>query len=92
MLRRTHGEVAGDLVTTTPGAPLMFRPTVVQTPAFITITILVWRFACGLIRLLYRHPVAILATLTPSIWSSGTAGRRRPGRSVPSSSRSRPGG
>ncbi|MEV4159138.1 FtsK/SpoIIIE domain-containing protein [Nonomuraea dietziae] len=65
MLRRTHGEVAGDLVTTTPGAPLMFRPTVVQTPAFITITILVWRFACGLVRLVYRHPIAILATLSP---------------------------
>ncbi|RVX45452.1 S-DNA-T family DNA segregation ATPase FtsK/SpoIIIE [Nonomuraea polychroma] len=80
MLRRTHGEVAGDLVTTTPGAPLMFRPTVVQTPAIITITILIWRFASGLVRLVYRHPIAVaislglaaLAVLHGWKWAAGT--------------------
>jgi S-DNA-T family DNA segregation ATPase FtsK/SpoIIIE len=61
MFRRAQGEVTGDLITTTPGAPLMFRPTVMQTPAFITITILVWRFLFGAVRMLYRHPIAITA-------------------------------
>ncbi|WP_240197002.1 FtsK/SpoIIIE domain-containing protein [Nonomuraea lactucae] len=41
----------------------MFRPTVVQTPAFITITILLWRFLLGTVRMIYRHPIAIGATL-----------------------------
>ncbi|MGW0192086.1 FtsK/SpoIIIE domain-containing protein [Nonomuraea sp. NPDC003201] len=63
MFRRTSGEVTGDLVTTTPGAPLMFRPTVVQTPAFITLMILGWRFSCGLVRTVYRHPVAVTITV-----------------------------
>ncbi|GAA4532901.1 FtsK/SpoIIIE domain-containing protein [Nonomuraea ferruginea] len=65
MLRRTHGEVAGDLVTTNPGAPVMFRPTVVQTPAIITLCVLAWRFVSGLVRLLYRHPIAVHAYLAP---------------------------
>ncbi|MBB6346094.1 S-DNA-T family DNA segregation ATPase FtsK/SpoIIIE [Nonomuraea muscovyensis] len=40
----------------------MFRPTVVQTPAIITITLLCWRLLLGTVRMLYRHPIAIVAT------------------------------
>ncbi|WP_245765334.1 FtsK/SpoIIIE domain-containing protein [Nonomuraea jiangxiensis] len=52
------------MVTTSPGAPLMFRPTVVQTPVFITIIILAWRVLRGLARAIYRHPIVVLVSLS----------------------------
>ncbi|MFD2349861.1 hypothetical protein ACFSTC_11565 [Nonomuraea ferruginea] len=40
--------------------PRSYRP-----PAIITLCVLAWRFVSGLVRLLYRHPIAVHAYLAP---------------------------
>ncbi|MEU6713753.1 FtsK/SpoIIIE domain-containing protein [Nonomuraea sp. NPDC046802] len=67
MFKRLPGDEIRNLVTTTPDTAVVFRPAVIQTPAILTLIIFAWRLLAGLVRLLWRHPVAMLATLTPGV-------------------------
>ncbi|MFG1690328.1 FtsK/SpoIIIE domain-containing protein [Nonomuraea sp. NPDC049269] len=73
MFRKLPGDEARNLVSTTPDTAIVFRPAVVTTPAIITIVIFAWRLLVGLVRLSWRHPVAVLAVLIPAalIWLYG---------------------
>ncbi|MER7506659.1 FtsK/SpoIIIE domain-containing protein [Nonomuraea pusilla] len=65
MFKRLPGDEARNLVTTTPDTAVVFRPAVVTTPAILTLIIFAWRVLAGLVRLLWRHPVAALVALMP---------------------------
>jgi S-DNA-T family DNA segregation ATPase FtsK/SpoIIIE len=68
VFRRLPGETAG-LVTTTPETSIVFRPTVVQTPAIVTLVIWGYRLIAGAIRLVVRHPIAVAVTGgTAALW------------------------
>ncbi|GAA2875326.1 FtsK/SpoIIIE domain-containing protein [Streptosporangium fragile] len=67
MFRKLPGDEAQHLVTTTPDTAVVFRPAVVQTPAIITLVIFVWRMLAGLVRLLWRHPIASAITAVPGV-------------------------
>ncbi|GLW10318.1 hypothetical cell division FtsK/SpoIIIE protein [Microtetraspora sp. NBRC 13810] len=70
MWRRLPGEETAGLVSTSPGTPVVFRPTVVPTPAFITIIILTWRLIWGALITIYLHPIAaslVAATATATV-------------------------
>ncbi|NBE95098.1 cell division protein FtsK [Nonomuraea sp. KC401] len=67
MFKRLPGDEARNLVTTTPDTAVVFRPAVVTTPAILTLIIFAWRLFVGLVRLVWRHPVAMLAVLTPGV-------------------------
>ncbi|MBG0814656.1 FtsK/SpoIIIE domain-containing protein [Planomonospora sp. ID82291] len=66
MLRRLPGEEARGLVSTTPDTAVVFRPAVVRTPAIVTIVIFLWRVLAGLVRLVWRHPIAVSAVAVPA--------------------------
>ncbi|WP_336216827.1 FtsK/SpoIIIE domain-containing protein [Nonomuraea sp. LPB2021202275-12-8] len=59
MFKRLPGDEARNLVSTTPDTAVVFRPAVVKTPAALTIVILAWRMLTGLVRTIWRHPVAV---------------------------------
>ncbi|MFI7643160.1 FtsK/SpoIIIE domain-containing protein [Nonomuraea sp. NPDC049400] len=65
MFRRLPGDEARNLVSTTPDTAIVFRPAVVTTPAIVTIVILACRLLVGLVRLIWRHPIAVLAASVP---------------------------
>ncbi|MEV0234701.1 FtsK/SpoIIIE domain-containing protein [Nonomuraea sp. NPDC050786] len=65
MFKRLPGDEARNLVTTTPDTAVVFRPTVVTTPAILTLLIFALRVLAGCVRLVWRHPVAVLVTLSP---------------------------
>lgn len=65
MLRKLPGDEVKGLVSTTPDTAVVFRPAVVRTPAIITIVIFTWRRLAGLIRLVWRHPVAVAVVSGP---------------------------
>ncbi|MFF4773326.1 FtsK/SpoIIIE domain-containing protein [Microtetraspora fusca] len=65
MLRKLPGDEARNLVSTTPDTAVVFRPAVVRTPAFVTIVIWLSRLVAGLVRLVWRHPIASAVTLAP---------------------------
>ncbi|WP_433436281.1 FtsK/SpoIIIE domain-containing protein [Nonomuraea sp. CA-141351] len=67
MFRRLPGDQARDLVTTTPDTAVVFRPAVVTTPAILTLIILAGRILAGLVRVTWRHPIAMLAAVTPGV-------------------------
>ncbi|MEV0626795.1 FtsK/SpoIIIE domain-containing protein [Nonomuraea wenchangensis] len=67
MFKRLPGDQARDLVTTTPDTAVVFRPAVVTTPAILTLIILVGRALTGLVRMTWRHPVAMLAVVAPGV-------------------------
>ncbi|XVQ84008.1 hypothetical protein ACQP2K_35090 [Microbispora siamensis] len=67
MLRRLPGDEARNLVSTTPDTAVVFRPAVMQTPALVTIVIWLARLLRGLIRTLWRHPIACTAALAPVV-------------------------
>ncbi|MBG0826986.1 cell division protein FtsK [Planomonospora sp. ID67723] len=73
MFKKLPGDEARTLVSTTPDTAVVFRPAVVQTPAIITILIFIGRLVVGLVRLTWRHPVAvsIVAGFTAVIWLYG---------------------
>ncbi|TDD49727.1 cell division protein FtsK [Nonomuraea terrae] len=58
MFKRLPGDEARNLVSTTPDTAVVFRPAVVKTPAIITIIVLVCRMFAGLVRIVWRHPIA----------------------------------
>ncbi|MEU0566470.1 FtsK/SpoIIIE domain-containing protein [Nonomuraea sp. NPDC005983] len=59
MFKRMPGDEPHRIVSTTPDTAVVFKPAVVQTPAFITFVIYGWRFASALILTIWRHPVAV---------------------------------
>ncbi|MDA0635952.1 FtsK/SpoIIIE domain-containing protein [Nonomuraea sp. CA-218870] len=67
MLRRLPGDEARNLVSTTPDTAVVFRPAVMQTPAIVTIVIWLARLLRGLIRMLWRHPIACTAAVAPAV-------------------------
>ncbi|WP_436758210.1 FtsK/SpoIIIE domain-containing protein [Streptosporangium sp. V21-05] len=67
MFKKLPGDEARTLVTTTPDTAVVFRPAVVRTPAILTITIFLWRLLLGVIRLLWRHPVAVVLAAAPVV-------------------------
>jgi S-DNA-T family DNA segregation ATPase FtsK/SpoIIIE len=71
MLRRLPGDEVRGLVSTTPDTAVVFRPAVVQTPAIITIVVILGRFIAGLLRTVIVHPVAVLVVIVPAVvWYS----------------------
>ncbi|MGW4637058.1 FtsK/SpoIIIE domain-containing protein [Sphaerisporangium sp. NPDC004334] len=64
MLRKLPGDYTREIVSTVPNA-LVFRPTVVNTPAIVTLVAIVSRAMAGLVRIVWRHPIACLAVATP---------------------------
>ncbi|GHE35989.1 hypothetical cell division FtsK/SpoIIIE protein [Streptosporangium violaceochromogenes] len=70
MFKKLPGDEAQRLVSTTPDTAVVFRPAVVTTPAILTILILTGRLIAGLMRTLWRHPVASAAVAVPGvIWT-----------------------
>ncbi|WP_188188500.1 FtsK/SpoIIIE domain-containing protein [Nonomuraea sp. SYSU D8015] len=59
MFKRLPGDEARSLVSTTPDTAVVFRPAVLKTPAVVTLLIYGWRFLAGLVRTIWRHPVAV---------------------------------
>ncbi|MBG0814322.1 FtsK/SpoIIIE domain-containing protein [Planomonospora sp. ID82291] len=66
MFKKMPGDEAQHLVSTTPDTAVVFRPAVVRTPAFVTLVIFAWRVLAGLVRLLWRHPVASAVIAVPA--------------------------
>ncbi|TQS29071.1 FtsK/SpoIIIE domain-containing protein [Microbispora sp. KK1-11] len=64
MFRKLPGDEARNLVSTTPDTAVVFRPAVVRTPAIVTIVIWLSRLVAGLVRLIVRHPVAVVVPVT----------------------------
>lgn len=50
------------VVTTTPDTTIVFRPTVVKTPAIVTLAIWGYRLVAGVVRMVIRHPIAVTVT------------------------------
>ncbi|WP_084463642.1 FtsK/SpoIIIE domain-containing protein [Microtetraspora fusca] len=70
MFRKLPGDEARNLVSTTPDTAVVFRPAVVRTPAFVTIVIWLSRLVAGLIRIVWRHPIAVAGPAVPGvIWT-----------------------
>ncbi|MBG0820498.1 cell division protein FtsK [Planomonospora sp. ID91781] len=67
MFKKLPGDEAPTLVSTTPDTAVVFRPAVVQTPAIITIVIFAWRLLVGLVRLTWRHPIALAVLTVPAV-------------------------
>ena len=67
MLRKLPGDEVRTLVSTTPDTAVVFRPAVVQTPAVITIVVMLGRFITGLIRTVITHPIATTALVAPGV-------------------------
>ncbi|MBB5130665.1 S-DNA-T family DNA segregation ATPase FtsK/SpoIIIE [Thermocatellispora tengchongensis] len=45
-------------MSTTPDTNIVFRPVVVRTPAWITLTVWLWRLLVAVVKTVWRHPVA----------------------------------
>ncbi|MBB2908766.1 hypothetical protein FHS43_000012 [Streptosporangium becharense] len=73
MFKKLPGDEAQHLVTTTPDTAVVFRPAVLHTPAIITVLIFAWRMLAGLIRVIWRHPIAAAVVAVPAAlgWFSG---------------------
>ncbi|MFI7043279.1 FtsK/SpoIIIE domain-containing protein [Streptosporangium sandarakinum] len=77
MFRKLPGDEAQHLVSTTPDTAVVFRPAVVRTPAFVTLVIFAWRLLAGLVKLVWRHPVASVVVAAPcalACWYGWRAG------------------
>ncbi|MEV4110077.1 FtsK/SpoIIIE domain-containing protein [Nonomuraea sp. NPDC049695] len=44
---------------------MVFKPTVLKTPAIVTLVIFGWRAVASLVRTVWRHPVAVLVAAVP---------------------------
>ncbi|RCG20076.1 cell division protein FtsK [Sphaerisporangium album] len=58
MLRKLPGTEVQNVVSTTPDTAVVWRPTVVRTPAIVVIVVWVWRLLVGLVKTIVRHPWA----------------------------------
>ncbi|WP_169984051.1 FtsK/SpoIIIE domain-containing protein [Microbispora sp. H10836] len=59
MLKRLPGGEVRNLVSTTPDTAVVFKPAVVQTPAILTILVVLGHLVAGLVRTLVVHPIAV---------------------------------
>ncbi|MFG1879369.1 FtsK/SpoIIIE domain-containing protein [Sphaerisporangium sp. NPDC049003] len=66
MLRKLPGDYTREIVSTAPDS-LVFRPTVVNTPAIFTIFVIAFRAVVGLVRMVWRRPIACLAVVAPLV-------------------------
>jgi S-DNA-T family DNA segregation ATPase FtsK/SpoIIIE len=64
MLRKLPGDYTRDIVSTVPNS-VVFRPVVVNTPAIFTIVSILFRAMVGLVRMVWRHPIACLVVAVP---------------------------
>ncbi|WP_250562851.1 FtsK/SpoIIIE domain-containing protein [Sphaerisporangium fuscum] len=64
MLRKLPGDYTRDIVSTVPDS-LVFRPVVVNTPAIFTILAMLFRAIAGLVKMVWRHPIACLTVAAP---------------------------
>ncbi|GAA3016526.1 FtsK/SpoIIIE domain-containing protein [Streptosporangium longisporum] len=73
MLRRLPGSEEVGLVSTTPETAVVFAPTVVRTPAIVTLLIMLWRLVVGVVHLVVRHPVAcsLVALVSGMVYALG---------------------
>ncbi|MFJ2028209.1 FtsK/SpoIIIE domain-containing protein [Streptosporangium sp. NPDC087985] len=67
MFKKLPGDEAHHLVSTTPDTAVVFRPAVLRTPAIVTLVIFVWRLLAGLVRLVWRHPIAAAVVAAPTV-------------------------
>jgi len=67
MFKKLPGDETRTLVTTTPDTAVVFRPAVITTPAIFTITIFLWRLLAGMLRLIWRHPIAVAVLAAPVV-------------------------
>ncbi len=65
MLRKLPGDEVKGLVSTTPDTAVVIRPAVVSTPVIVTIVLLLARLLVGLVRLVWRHPIALVVAAAP---------------------------
>ncbi|GAA1726018.1 FtsK/SpoIIIE domain-containing protein [Nonomuraea bangladeshensis] len=71
MLKRLPGDEARNLVSTTPDTAVVFRPAVLKTPAIITFIVYGWRFLAALVRITWRHPVAVAVPIALGVVWNG---------------------
>ncbi|SNT62873.1 DNA segregation ATPase FtsK/SpoIIIE, S-DNA-T family [Streptosporangium subroseum] len=73
MFKKLPGDEAQHLVSTTPDTAVVFRPAVLRTPAIVTLIIFAWRLLAGVVRLLWRYPIASAVVAVPCAlaWLSG---------------------
>ncbi|GII04236.1 FtsK/SpoIIIE domain-containing protein [Planobispora takensis] len=67
MFKKLPGDETRALVSTTPDTAVVFRPAVIRTPAAVTIAIFIGRLLIGLVRIVWRHPVAVAVLAVPSV-------------------------
>ncbi|WP_169949158.1 FtsK/SpoIIIE domain-containing protein [Microbispora sp. H11081] len=67
MLKRLPGGEVRNLVSTTPDTAVVFKPAVVQTPAILTILVVLGRLVAGLVRTLLVHPIAVAVLAVPGV-------------------------
>ncbi|MEU7890530.1 hypothetical protein AB0B54_33925 [Microbispora bryophytorum] len=65
MFKKLPGDEAQHLVATNPDTAVVFRPAVLRTPAIVTIVIFTWRLMAGVVRLVWRHPIASAVVAAP---------------------------
>ncbi|WP_283139824.1 FtsK/SpoIIIE domain-containing protein [Rhizohabitans arisaemae] len=72
MLRKLPGDYTKDLVSTTPTS-VVFQPTVVKTPRWLTVLSLVWRACSGLVGSMLAHPIVwgLAVALAVLVWYTG---------------------
>src|SRR4051812_20023699 len=59
MFKKLPGDETRSLVSTTPDTAVVFRPAVVHTPAIISLILWLCHLVAGLVRLVWRHPLAV---------------------------------
>jgi len=67
MFKKLPGDETRTLVTTTPDTAVVFRPAVVTTPAIVTLAIFLGRLLAGMVRFLWRHPIAVALVAVPVV-------------------------
>ncbi|GAA1294025.1 hypothetical cell division FtsK/SpoIIIE protein [Planotetraspora silvatica] len=69
MFKKLPGDETRSLVSTTPDTAVVFRPAVVHTPAIISLVLWLCRLVPRLVRLVWRHPLAVtVPVLVGVVW------------------------
>lgn len=73
MLRKLPGSEVQNVVSTTPDTAVVWRPTVVRTPAIVVLVVWLWRLVAGTVKTVVRHPWAcgLVAVLGGVTWLFG---------------------
>ncbi|WP_327088362.1 FtsK/SpoIIIE domain-containing protein [Nonomuraea sp. NBC_01738] len=67
MFKKMPGDEPHRIVSTTPDTAVVFKPAVIRTPALLTLIIFAWRAVASLVRAVWRHPIATLVAVVPSV-------------------------